>query len=599
VGGDRGTCEVRAGVAGAIVLAATLLVASVAGAQAELRGIWSHATAMDTPGKATALADSLANARLNAIYPLFFYWGGTAYWDSRVAPRADVVQQGFDPLASFISLAHARGIEVHPRFVVGNYGTSELGRLFPEHPAWRLANDRGETGDWYDLANPEVRDFMLRLVEEVATKYPVDGIHLDFIRYPGLEWGYTAAAKAGFARECGYSLDAIHSDGFPIIATVTGNVISGPTTARVLAAFGDGRPAVSVNDYGRGQCLTVSWQAFRSRTPAGDEMLRRALRQFGAQKDLLRYVLPPPTRETYGTRYADSMQAWLRENLGLAATAVDPANLEALDPHSVLVLPGCYLFDAASANGLALFVGAGGRAIFVDAPIRAMDSEHIRNVSGLSKADGSLNAYTAIVAVAEHPFLPIVPGSLTAGEAVRVAEAWVRFREDQVTSLVRLMREKLRSVRPDCLLTASVFRSVESSKARLQDWPLWLREGLVDYVMPMAYTSDIESLRANVDEWQSLDPQWTRIIPGLAIYNVGNDSGPLPTPDAILAQYSLCRQRGARGVCFFSANQLTPELQAALRERAFTAPCPAYRPPASRAAQSTSAGNREAAASSR
>jgi hypothetical protein len=60
-----------------------------------------------------------------------------------------------------------------------------------------------------DPANPEVRRFILDLVTELATEYAVDGIELDYIRYPAsLErkdadflastWGYTPMARAKF-----------------------------------------------------------------------------------------------------------------------------------------------------------------------------------------------------------------------------------------------------------------------------------------------------------------------------------------------------------------------------------------------------------------
>ncbi len=40
-----------------------------------------------------------------------------------------------------------------------------------------------------DPAIPEVRDWLTAICAEIAENYPVDGVHLDFIRYPGTWWG--------------------------------------------------------------------------------------------------------------------------------------------------------------------------------------------------------------------------------------------------------------------------------------------------------------------------------------------------------------------------------------------------------------------------
>ncbi len=57
--------------------------------------------------------------------------------------------------------------------------------FYKKHPEWRMMPDyRG--GQWWpyalDFAHPEVRDYTLALVREIAGRYDADGIELDFLR---------------------------------------------------------------------------------------------------------------------------------------------------------------------------------------------------------------------------------------------------------------------------------------------------------------------------------------------------------------------------------------------------------------------------------
>ena len=55
--------------------------------------------------------------------------------------------------------------------------------------------------------NPGVRTWLARIACEIATRYPVDGIHLDYIRQPGVEVGYDPTTRAKFALQTGIDPD--------------------------------------------------------------------------------------------------------------------------------------------------------------------------------------------------------------------------------------------------------------------------------------------------------------------------------------------------------------------------------------------------------
>ena len=124
----------------------------------------------------------------------------------------------FDYLATFIAEGHANGIRVNAAIntMVGGYHASigDVGMVYnqPARKSWcavdnlkgGLTNsmDDPDTGPRFlDPANPEVQDFLLELLGELASYKGLDGIVLDRCRYDDycLDAGYTDAAKEAFA----------------------------------------------------------------------------------------------------------------------------------------------------------------------------------------------------------------------------------------------------------------------------------------------------------------------------------------------------------------------------------------------------------------
>lgn len=95
---------------------------------------------------------------------------------------------GWDPLRFILDEAHPQGIEVHAWFntffVKGGQTAPETWppHLVTIHPDWvRLYEDQW----WLDPGKPEVRAYLVKLALDLVRSYDIDGIHFDFIRYPG------------------------------------------------------------------------------------------------------------------------------------------------------------------------------------------------------------------------------------------------------------------------------------------------------------------------------------------------------------------------------------------------------------------------------
>ncbi len=108
------------------------------------------------------------------------------------APRA--LDPGFDPLLIAIDEAHARGIEIHAWMNVmplwkGKTPPMDKSHAFYTQSQWRLSDETGQPqplGEGYVVINPvldEVQDHIVKVVRDVVTRYDIDGIHLDYIRF--------------------------------------------------------------------------------------------------------------------------------------------------------------------------------------------------------------------------------------------------------------------------------------------------------------------------------------------------------------------------------------------------------------------------------
>ena len=198
-------------------------------AQSEVRGIWlDRGTIVKAKSQAdlVPIFDRMATAGINTIFFETVNSGYTIY-PSQIAPQQNPLVKGWDPLKAAIELAHERGMELHAwvwTFAAVNQRHNEilglprnyLGPVLAKHPDWAATDQEGSRFHYssgkvfFDPANPEVQSYLSSLFAEIATEYEVDGIHLDYIRYPfqslngKITYGYGRAARDKFSEETGF-----------------------------------------------------------------------------------------------------------------------------------------------------------------------------------------------------------------------------------------------------------------------------------------------------------------------------------------------------------------------------------------------------------
>jgi uncharacterized lipoprotein YddW (UPF0748 family) len=127
----------------------------------------------------------------------------------------------WDPLATAVGEAHRRGIQLHAWInaftgwtptsatTCAALADSDPGNprhVLLQHPDWRVVDNTGaahpcpnsEESVWMSPGIPGVRTQLARVAADIARRYDVDGVHLDFIRYPGLKWSHDAVSLGAF-----------------------------------------------------------------------------------------------------------------------------------------------------------------------------------------------------------------------------------------------------------------------------------------------------------------------------------------------------------------------------------------------------------------
>ena len=110
--------------------------------------------------------------------------------------------QDIDPLDLFISKAKMKNIKVHAWVTVLVVTPKTLNDICQSHiyfqnPDWmtydslekRIQHSQFE-GAYLDPGLSEVRDYLVNVFADIVANYNIDGLHLDYIRYPGTDYGY-------------------------------------------------------------------------------------------------------------------------------------------------------------------------------------------------------------------------------------------------------------------------------------------------------------------------------------------------------------------------------------------------------------------------
>ena len=169
----------------------------------EARAMWNHSGTGAYPGDWDRSAKLLAENGFNMVFPNML-WGGTAHYASDVLPRSAVFRQHGDQIEQCCAAAKKHGIEVHVWKVCFNLQTAPRDFIEKLRREGRTqVSVEGKPLDWLCPSHPDNRKLELESMVEVVRKYPVAGLHFDYIRYPGREYCYCAGCRRRFEADSG------------------------------------------------------------------------------------------------------------------------------------------------------------------------------------------------------------------------------------------------------------------------------------------------------------------------------------------------------------------------------------------------------------
>ena len=162
----------------------------------EFRGVWDHEGLGLYPGDWDKTCSELAANGITAIFPNLA-WGGIAHYKSTILPQSSLVGLYGDQLEQCLEAAHRHGLEVHVWIVCWNLEGA------PADYVKRLGNRTITTSDgsarWLDPTITANQDLELAVISELVEKYEIDGIHLDYIRFPEKIAAYSPQASRDFS----------------------------------------------------------------------------------------------------------------------------------------------------------------------------------------------------------------------------------------------------------------------------------------------------------------------------------------------------------------------------------------------------------------
>lgn len=194
-------------------------------AMIETRGVWIDKSDV-YKGKDSLIAmfDKLTASNFNLVCLPVLHRGDVIYPASKYLPQdSKAIEVDKDILKWMIEQAHQRGllVESWPEFGFYAYWTKDAtkdtsrGVILDKNPELTAIDINGlpylhnkDWGDFYSFcpSNPKSHQIMIDLLCEPITRYQVDGLNLDRIRYPTKDFCFCAYCKKQFQKDTRFVL---------------------------------------------------------------------------------------------------------------------------------------------------------------------------------------------------------------------------------------------------------------------------------------------------------------------------------------------------------------------------------------------------------
>lgn len=191
--------------------AGSALQAAPPGRDEEVRAIWVTRFEYQSEGEIRTILQNCAGLGFNTV--LFQVRGqADAYYRSKLEPWAERLggrDPGFDPLDVACREAHRLGLSLQAWVNAmpawrGKTPPVDRTHVCYRHPEWIVVAPNGKRqafNEHYVCLNaclPAVRDHLVAVMKDIAARYPIDGLHLDYIRFIEGDWSYDEKTLSTF-----------------------------------------------------------------------------------------------------------------------------------------------------------------------------------------------------------------------------------------------------------------------------------------------------------------------------------------------------------------------------------------------------------------
>ncbi len=128
-------------------------------------------------------------------------------------------------------------------------------------------------------------------------------------------------------------------------------------------------------------------------------------------------------------------------------------------------------------------------------------------------------------------------------------DAWLRWRSQQITSLIAEIRSAVKRTNPRVHFSATCFRDLDRAYRQYgQDVRTWAQRRIVDSVMPMDYEVSVAKLESRLRSQRAAVGNRILLVPGLGSYR-------LESWRQLAEQIALCRRYGLRHVAVYAYDE--------------------------------------------